>query len=221
VTLAGFLLGTVSGSGVATTVTLAPLGWPLLRRAGYSAEAGGAVLAAAGIGALLSPPTMGAAAFLIAEFLEISYLQVLVMATLPTLLYYLSAFLMVEADARAMGARVSSPPCCGHGYPLRLPLQLAADGGGLMALGMTASARSSGRSRPLLLSGARRPRWAAAAAGRAGGRPRGGHDRPPRPRPASWSAWSGSRGWPERPVCRRAGRRHHASTVPLSAGRGC
>jgi TRAP transporter 4TM/12TM fusion protein len=56
------------------------------------------MLSAAGIGALLSPPTLGAAAFLIAEFLRISYLQVLVMATIPTVLYYLSIVLMIEGD---------------------------------------------------------------------------------------------------------------------------
>ena len=77
VTAAGFLLGTVSGSGVATTVMLGSVAWPILRRAKYSAETAGAMLSAAGIGALLSPPTLGAAAFLIAEFLQISYLQVL------------------------------------------------------------------------------------------------------------------------------------------------
>ena len=104
VTIAGFLLGTVSGSGVATTVTLGSVAWPLLRRAGYSPETGGAILSAAGIGAILSPPTLGAAAFLIAEFLEISYLQVLVMATVAMLLYYLSALLMIGADARRRGA---------------------------------------------------------------------------------------------------------------------
>jgi TRAP transporter 4TM/12TM fusion protein len=105
VTVAGFLLGTVSGSGVATTVTLGSVAWPILRRAGYSADTSGAVLSAAGIGALLSPPTLGAAAFLIAEFLEISYLQVLVMSTIPMLLYYLSAFLMMEGDSRRLGTR--------------------------------------------------------------------------------------------------------------------
>src|SRR5262245_4459311 len=103
VRLAGFLLGTVSGSGVATTVMLGSVSWPLLRRAGYKPEAAGAILSAAGIGALLSPPTLGAAAFLIAEFLKISYLDVLLMATVPTLLYYLSLFLMVELDTRKFG----------------------------------------------------------------------------------------------------------------------
>ena len=99
-TLAGFLLGTVSGSGVATTVTLGSVTWPLLRKAGYPKNEGGGVLAAAGIGAILSPPTLGAAAFIIAEFLEISYLQVLVYALVPTVLYYLGILLAIEADTR-------------------------------------------------------------------------------------------------------------------------
>lgn len=105
VTLAGFLLGTVSGSGVATTVSLGSVAWPLLKGAGYSPEVGGAILSAGGIGAILSPPTLGAAAFLIAEFLKISYLQVLIMAIIPTLLYYLSVLLMIEADSRRLGTR--------------------------------------------------------------------------------------------------------------------
>ena len=105
VTIAGFLLGTVSGSGVATTVMLGSVSWPLLRGAGYRPDMAGAILSAAGIGALISPPTLGAAAFLIAEFLKISYLQVLVMAIIPTLLYYLSIFLMIEADSRRLGTR--------------------------------------------------------------------------------------------------------------------
>ena len=109
VTVAGFLLGTVSGSGVATTVMLGSVSWPLLRGAGYRPEVAGAILSAAGIGALISPPTLGAAAFLIAEFLEISYLQVLVMATIPTVLYYFSILLMIEADSRRLGTRPQVP----------------------------------------------------------------------------------------------------------------
>jgi TRAP transporter 4TM/12TM fusion protein len=113
VTAAGFLLGTVSGSGVATTVTLGSLSWPMLRRAGYDRETAGGILAAAGIGALLSPPTLGAAAFLIAEYLDMSYLDVLIMATIPTILYYLSCLLMIEADSRRMQTHevdVRTPP---------------------------------------------------------------------------------------------------------------
>ena len=141
VTIAGFLLGTVSGSGVATTVMLGSVGWPLLRNAGYSAEVGGAILSAGGIGAILSPPTLGAAAFLIAEFLQISYLQVLVMATVPTLLYYLSIFLMIEADSRRLGTRhvgVSSLSLAQltwrYGYHFSSLVAIA----GFMMLGMTA-----------------------------------------------------------------------------------
>jgi TRAP transporter 4TM/12TM fusion protein len=104
VTLAGFLLGTVSGSGVATTVMLGSVAWPMLRRAGYQAETAGGMLAAAGIGALISPPTLGAAAFLIAEYLEISYLQVLVMAAVPTILYYVAVLVTVEMDSRGLPA---------------------------------------------------------------------------------------------------------------------
>ncbi|MFG2074549.1 TRAP transporter permease [Nonomuraea maritima] len=103
VTMAGFLLGTVSGSGVATTVSLGSVAWPVLRRAGYPREPAGGILAASGIGAILSPPTLGAAAFIIAEYLRVSYLEVLLYATIPTLLYYLGIFLAIEIDSRRFG----------------------------------------------------------------------------------------------------------------------
>jgi TRAP transporter 4TM/12TM fusion protein len=102
---AGFLLGTVSGSGAATTVSVGAVTWPILRRAGYPAERAGGMLAAAGVGAILSPPTLGAAAFIIAEYLDVSYLKVLLWATVPTLLYYLGILLAVEIDARRFGVR--------------------------------------------------------------------------------------------------------------------
>jgi TRAP transporter 4TM/12TM fusion protein len=111
--LAGFLLGTVSGSGVATTVTLGSVTWPILRRGGYPRDEGGGVLAASGIGALLSPPTLGAAAFIIAEFLQESYLTVLLYALIPSLLYYLGILLAIEAEARRFGTQpveVEAPP---------------------------------------------------------------------------------------------------------------
>jgi TRAP transporter 4TM/12TM fusion protein len=103
VTLAGFLLGTVSGSGTATTVSLGSVTWPILRRAGYPRENAGGMLAAAGIGAILSPPTLGAAAFIIAEYLGVPYLDVLIWAIVPTILYYLGILLAVEIDARRYG----------------------------------------------------------------------------------------------------------------------
>jgi TRAP transporter 4TM/12TM fusion protein len=101
----GFLLGTVSGSGTATAVSVGAVTWPILRRAGYPAEQAGGMLAAAGVGAILSPPTLGAAAFIVAEYLDVSYLTVLGWATIPTLLYYLGILLAVEIDARRFAVR--------------------------------------------------------------------------------------------------------------------
>ena len=103
VVLASFLLGGPSGSGVATTVTLGAVAYPMLAKVGYEKNAAGGLLAAGGLGAIISPPVLGAAAFLIAEFLKISYLDVLLMAVIPTALFYLALFFMVEIDARKYG----------------------------------------------------------------------------------------------------------------------
>jgi TRAP transporter 4TM/12TM fusion protein len=105
IVLSSFLLGGPSGSGVATTVTIGSVAYPLLAKAGYERNAAGGLLSAGGLGAIISPPVLGAAAFLIAEFLKISYLDVIFMATIPTCLYYLGLFLMVELDARKLGVR--------------------------------------------------------------------------------------------------------------------
>jgi TRAP transporter 4TM/12TM fusion protein len=112
VTLAGYLLGSVSGSGVANTVMLGSVCWPMMRRAGYPADTGGAILAAAGIGALIAPPVMGAAAFLIAEFLNITYVEVVKMAVIPAALYYLAIVLTVETDSRRLALKPAeeAPP---------------------------------------------------------------------------------------------------------------
>jgi TRAP transporter 4TM/12TM fusion protein len=105
VTLASFLLGGPSGSGVATTVTLGAVAAPMLAKVGYSKDEAGGLLAAGGLGAIISPPVLGAAAFIIAEFLKISYLDVVLMATIPTCLYYLALFIMVEIDVRKFGMK--------------------------------------------------------------------------------------------------------------------
>ena len=105
VVLSSFLLGGPSGSGVATTVTIGAVAYPMLAKAGFTPNAAGGLLAAGGLGAILSPPVLGAAAFLIAEFLKISYLEVIWMATIPTLLYYFSLLIMVELDAKRFGVR--------------------------------------------------------------------------------------------------------------------
>ena len=103
VVLASFLMGGPSGSGVATTVTVGSVAHNMLIKAGYERNAAGGLLAAGGLGAIISPPVLGAAAFLIAEFLKISYLDVLLMATIPTFLFYLGLFVMVEIDTRKYG----------------------------------------------------------------------------------------------------------------------
>ena len=104
VVLSSFLLGGPSGSGVATTVMIGTVAYPMLDKAGFEKNAAGGLLAAGGLGAILSPPVLGAAAFLIAEFLKISYLDVIQMAVIPTCLYYLSLLVMVELDAQRFGA---------------------------------------------------------------------------------------------------------------------
>lgn len=109
VVTSGFLLGTVSGSGTATAVTLGSLAWPILKKAGYPRENAGGMLAAAGIGAILSPPTLGAAAFIIAEYLGVSYLEVMIWAIVPTILYYAGIFVAVEIDARRFSTRPVEP----------------------------------------------------------------------------------------------------------------
>jgi TRAP transporter 4TM/12TM fusion protein len=113
VVLASFLLGGPSGSGVATTVTLGAVAYPVMQKSGYERNAAGGLLAAGGLGAILSPPVLGAAAFLIAEFLKISYLDVIAMATIPTVLFYFGLFVMVEIDVRKYRMReidIEAPP---------------------------------------------------------------------------------------------------------------
>jgi TRAP transporter 4TM/12TM fusion protein len=105
IVLSSFLLGGPSGSGVATTVTVGSVAAPMLNKVGYEKNAAGGLLAAGGLGAIISPPVLGAAAFLIADFLKLSYLDVLLMSIIPTLLFYLGLFTMVEIDVRKYGMK--------------------------------------------------------------------------------------------------------------------
>ncbi len=105
VVLSSFLLGGPSGSGVATTVTLGTVAWPMMKKVGYRADDAGGLLAAGGLGAIISPPVLGAAAFLIAEYLKLGYLDVLKMAVIPTILYYASLLFMVELDQKRIRAQ--------------------------------------------------------------------------------------------------------------------
>ncbi len=96
------LLGGPQASGVATTMSVTPIMWPILRQAGYSPDMAAGLISAGGIGAVISPPLMGAGAFLIMQFLKISYWDVVVMVSMPTLLYYIGTMFMVEMEARKM-----------------------------------------------------------------------------------------------------------------------
>jgi len=103
------LLGGPQGSGVATTMSVSPIMWPILKQAGYSPNMAAGLIAAGGIGAVLSPPLMGAAAFLIMQFLGVSFWDVVVMVTMPTLLYYAGTFFMVEFEARKLNFAAPEP----------------------------------------------------------------------------------------------------------------
>ncbi len=98
-----YFLAMASGSGVANTVAIGSVAYPMLAKSGYDKDNAGGFLAAGGMGAITTPPVMGAAAFLIAEFLRISYVDVILLAIIPAALYYWGLLLMVEFDARKFG----------------------------------------------------------------------------------------------------------------------
>lgn len=97
------LCGMVSGSSVANTVTTGSVTIPMMKKTGYKGEFAGAVEAAASTGGQIMPPIMGAAAFLMAEFVGISYSEVAVKAILPAVLYFLGIFIMVHLEAKKLG----------------------------------------------------------------------------------------------------------------------
>ena len=99
------LFGTVSGSAVANVMTTGTFTIPLMMRTGYRPAFAGAVEAVASTGGQLMPPIMGAAAFVMAEFLGVSYLKVALFALLPAVLYYLAVFTAVHFEARRIGLK--------------------------------------------------------------------------------------------------------------------
>ena len=98
--LASALFGSISGSAVSNVVTTGVVTIPLMERSGYSKRDAGAIEAIASTGGQLSPPIMGAAAFLMAEFLEISYMAVAAAALVPAVLYYYSVYVQIDLIAR-------------------------------------------------------------------------------------------------------------------------
>jgi TRAP transporter 4TM/12TM fusion protein len=97
------LFGTVSGSAVANVMTTGTFTIPLMIRTGYRPAFAGAVEAVASTGGQLMPPIMGAAAFVMAEFLGVSYLTVAGFAVLPAVLYYVAVFMAVHFEAKRIG----------------------------------------------------------------------------------------------------------------------
>ena len=115
VLLSSLLAGSGSGSASAATVASGPLVPALLVRGGYSKEAAAGLLAAGGAGSLLTPPVLGAAAFVLGEFLEIEYADILLMTTIPAVLYYLTLWGMAEIDSRKFGPREVATTAAGRG----------------------------------------------------------------------------------------------------------
>ncbi len=97
------LFGMVSGSAVANVAVNGAISIPLMKRTGYSSHMAAAIEAVASTGGQIMPPVMGAAAFLIAEFLNITYGQVALAAAIPACLYYLALFVQVDLEAAKHG----------------------------------------------------------------------------------------------------------------------
>ena len=97
------LMGTISGSAVANTVTTGTFTIPLMKRIGFEPHVAGAVEATASSGGALMPPVMGAAAFVMAEFLGVPYISVCKAALIPAILYYFAIFAVVHFYALKIG----------------------------------------------------------------------------------------------------------------------
>ncbi|MGI6453298.1 MAG: TRAP transporter permease [Syntrophomonadaceae bacterium] len=102
------LMGSISGSAVANVVTTGTFTIPLMKRTGYKPEVAGAIEAVASTGGQIMPPLMGAAAFIMADFLEVPYWNVVVAAFIPAVLYYVALFFMVDLEA-AKGGLMGRP----------------------------------------------------------------------------------------------------------------
>jgi len=103
------LFGMISGSSIANTVTTGALTIPAMKRTGYQPHFAAAVEATSSTGGQITPPIMGAAAFIMVEFLEMPYRTILLAATVPALMHYLGIFTMVHLEAKRLGLRGLRP----------------------------------------------------------------------------------------------------------------
>ena len=99
------LCGMVSGSSVGNTVTTGSVTIPMMKKTGYKPEFAGAVEAASSTGGQIMPPIMGAAAFLMAEYMNITYAEVALRAILPAVLYFSGIFIAVHLEAKKLGLK--------------------------------------------------------------------------------------------------------------------
>ena len=97
------LMGTVSGSSVANVLTTGTFTIPLMKKAGYSPEMAGAVEPVASTGGQLMPPVMGAAAFIMAEFLGIPYRMIIIAAIIPAIIYYAGVYIFIDLETKRLG----------------------------------------------------------------------------------------------------------------------
>ena len=97
--VASGLFGSISGSAVSNVASTGVITIPLMRQAGYDRKSAGAIEAVASTGGQIMPPIMGAAAFLMAELLELEYTEIILAALIPSVLYYLAVFVQVDLEA--------------------------------------------------------------------------------------------------------------------------
>ena len=143
------LCGMVSGSSVGNTVTTGAITIPMMKKTGYKPEFAGAVEAAASTGGQIMPPIMGAAAFLMAEYMGLPYAKVALKAIIPALLYFTGIFIAVHLEAKALKLKgISSLELPSWGYlvkncylvlPLGLLIWLVSTGARTMAFSAAVS----------------------------------------------------------------------------------
>jgi TRAP transporter 4TM/12TM fusion protein len=123
------LFGTISGSAVANVVSTGSLTIPNMKRLGYPAHFAGGVEAAASAGGQVTPPIMGAAAFIMAEYLALPYSTIAIAATVPALMHYLGVLVIVHFEAKRLGLKGERPEniprvmdVLKRGWPSAIPL---------------------------------------------------------------------------------------------------
>jgi len=107
--VSSLLMGTISGSPIAETVTKGPITIPLMKRAGFPPHIAGAVEAAASTGAAIMPPVMGAGAFIMSEMTGIPYVEIIKVAAIPGILFFLSVGVMIYFESKKLGLRGLPP----------------------------------------------------------------------------------------------------------------